>query len=288
MFTLSMIAFGVLLPAAIAAALLALPLLRRPGADGRPRSAWAVPAGLGLALLAAHAGLKGFPRVPPGESTEWLFVAGLAATALGVAEALRPAPAGVRWGIRAAVALAALGALLRGRLRHTHTLGEAAVMVALLAAGALATWALLDGVASRARGPGYPLVLSAIAGGGALALGLSGSQLLAQLAGALACATTAAAAVAWLRPSATWTAGATAVPALAMAAAWLSGLTYADLPWASLALLAVSPALALAGGFVPLARLGPRWEALTRAAIASLPVAAAVGIAFHLSPRFDL
>ncbi|MCI0341765.1 MAG: hypothetical protein L0216_11560 [Planctomycetales bacterium] len=290
MITPSMFLLGVLLPALVAGLAIVLAVVpARPASErGERRRAWAVPLGLGAATLVGHWGVTGLPSVPPAESTQWLFVIAAAATALGLAEALRPVSFGWTWALRSVVVVSALALLLRPILRSTWGPIEGPLMVAALAIGASASWAILDRLADRARGPGFPLALSVLAGGGAVAVGLSGSQLVAQLAGALAAALGAAASVAWLSPGLAWSRSAAAVPALVLPALWVEGRFYSELPWSSLALLALAPGFALAGAVGPLGRLGPRAGALAQAGLTSLPVAAAVALALPASSPFGL
>jgi hypothetical protein len=70
---------------------------------------------------------------------------------------------------------------------------------------------------------------------------------------------------------------------LLLGALLVSGYFFASLPATSAALLVVAPVLAL----VPAGKPATFWAFLARAALVSLPVAAAVILAFRSSPPLD-
>lgn len=245
------------------------------------KTRWAAPLAAGFGYLCGHLAIAGLPAFPPAEAVQWLPPFALAAMLAGLLHSSRPARLRVRIAVWAPLCAAALFFLLRTKFRSDWPPREGALWLAGLVAG----MTLLAACCERIAGddPALPALLAAIVSGGtSAALMLSGSLLLGGLALGLtvALAISAVAAFFGLSP------GRGAVPAivLLLASLWLSGLFYADLPPASVALLAG----AFGGGLIPIGRKMPRWKMFAaKAALTGLVVAGALAVAFHASPPLD-
>jgi hypothetical protein len=227
-----------------------------------------------------HAKLASWPKFPPVDSTHWLLYGSLGAIAFGVAFGVIKQ----RWIARilvtgvgsAGFALALLTPNLRsGGVSLTFT----GFVVGFVAVSILATWAIEHCV--RPQSSRIPLLsFLAAAGGASGALSLSGSMLLGQLAAILGLVTFVISAIGILRVPVAMS----VAPILATiyAGLLLCGVAFAELPWTSLALLAVAPLV----GFIGRRETTFRHD-LLRAALALLPVAAAIVLAFRASPPMD-
>src|SRR5688572_23306548 len=166
------------------------------------RGAWGAPLGIGAGFLAAFALLDGrLPAWPPGEARHWLFYFVSALALLGVVEALLHAwLPGAAW-LRAEALLVVLAAglflLFQSMLRNeAWTALEAGTRLLGMTVLVHAAWASTEVLVLRLPRPAGPLVLGGFAMAVALVVMLSGSVVYGRLAGALAAATLAAAAVA--------------------------------------------------------------------------------------------
>jgi hypothetical protein len=266
---------GIALPAGVALALLLPARLLR--ARNRP-AALAV----GLAYLAGHVGVRGWRGWTPKESSDWIAASAAAGLAVGVLGLTRQGPGALRFGLRWALALAAAwfvaGRSLARRGDPQEVLGE----MALIAAGAALAWSLLESPRNGGGGWLDALVLLVSTTCAAIAVGLSGSLLLARLTGVLAAALGAAVLATRMRFAPALLPGAAAVVVLTLLALLLAATVHARLP-ASSALLVALAALSLpapsAAGSPPVGR--SRMWALLRCLLAG---GAAVGIAYAASP----
>ena len=274
---------GIALPAAVAGVLL-LVLGRLAGGRG-----WAAAIAIGCGQLAGHVGVRGWRGWQPKESTDWIAVGAAAGLVAGVFGLTRHGPFALRLLLRWLTALGAAwliaGRSLANRGDATEVLGR----MALVAAGAALGWSLLE---SRRYAGGdrpaaaSPLLLTVAAGCAALAIGLSGSVLLARLAGVLAAALGAAWVVTALRLAPPLLPGVAPVVALALLGLLLAASVHARLP--------VVAALLLAGAAVvppPRASAGPDasggGSGLGSLLLATLLGGAAVGLAWKASPPLD-
>ncbi len=174
-----------LLPALVAGVLLVVIRLVA-GREGRTEARiWLEPISLAAGHAASQVALVGWPPFPPRDSTHGLFYIAIASALLSPVATAPGIRASVR---RIATAILAFGVpllLLRSRILQRWSTIEA-----LLAVGAVGTGLLAIGSAARtaARLPG-PLsffVLLVPLGAAAGVLGLSGTALHSQLAGAVA------------------------------------------------------------------------------------------------------
>jgi hypothetical protein len=271
------------LPSAVLAgivAFVAAMVARLPAADWAKQLAFGVSVGGGYA--AGHWKSAGWPGFPPSDVTHWLLFSAVASVVLGVGHGVGRG----RWGIGVRVVSFAvllsgtLALILMPKFKHGWTMGQGALWVAgLMLSAAIMGWSLE--VTLRAGRTRLSLLWLLVIGMGAsIALALSGSMLLGQFA-----AVFAAVVCGMIGAS---VAGAYAEGAIVPGMATLfvgliaCGYFYAELPWSSALLLAMSPALAMlirSGGTLR--------QDLLRATIVSVTVAAAVVLALRASPPID-
>ncbi len=143
--------------------------------------------GLGLvaALSAAQWAVSGWPPFPPIDVTLAFPYLGLLAVVAGAAQA-----SGSRfvWPVSSVVGALGLWFLMGPKLRNSWTLGGGTIRICLALASLMLIWYLLSRAAESAsnRGPALPLLLLIVSTVASLALVLSHSAFLAQLAGAIA------------------------------------------------------------------------------------------------------
>lgn len=223
------------LPAAIAGVILALALITR-SRGPVPVLGWA----MAIAFAASHIVMFGW-NWPPREAMHWFpfIAAGGACVAMLEASTRR-----WDWPIAARLVVAAAMAfvLLRGRIEHAWTAGEAIAVVGALAAGTAAAWTLGDALARREKSGHSALVLGLVTGAVGGALVLSGNAKGIQLAAALG----AGIGVWWLLAqrfeSLRSTRGGIGVPVLLHAALLTVGVFLAEVPRAAAGLLLAAPA----------------------------------------------
>ncbi len=244
---------------------------------------WADAVALGVGYAGGHVATAGWPAFPPAEATQWLPYFALAAMFLGVLDVfLRPAGL-LRALIWILCCMGFLRLLLNAKFQYGWSLPEGVLWIAGFAAGMLILAGSLDAAVRRDTSISIPLILTIVAGGTGVALMLSGSLLLGELAIVLAAALGAILAVAFLVPKAAEGRGIVPVAVALLASLWLSGCFYADLPSASALLLAAAslPALPL----ISLSEKVPSLkDLLLRAGIVIIPVAISVFLAFRASP----
>lgn len=272
---------GVVLPAVVSGLLLlALRLIR----------GWPAALAVGAGIVCGHIGLRGWRGLPPRDATDWILLVAAGATVVGMLLCargeLRPRPPVLRGLLLLVLASAAAYCLLV----RVAAGGDAAPDPRLAALGPGAVVAVAWLAAQQAAWPRraeLPLLLLIVAVGAAVALGLSGSQRLAQHAGVVAAALGGAsvAALAGWGPE-RWD-GALAVAALALSSLLLAGRLFADLPAACPLLLAAAvPAHLVARRFAgsPPRSMASRGLPL---AVAAACAGAAVALAIAASPSFE-
>ncbi len=176
---------GVLVPALVAGVLLIL-IGRLPGREGgRGARNWlgAIPLAAGYA--STQVALVGWPAFPPRESTHGLFCIAVAAALLSPLATAHGIRAPLRWIATAVLAFGVPVLLLRSRIVQRWSTGESLLVVGALGASLLAVGGAA-GTSARLPGPLSYLVLLIPLGSAAGVLGLSGTALHAQLAGAVA------------------------------------------------------------------------------------------------------
>ena len=237
------------------------------------------PVALGLGYFSGHLLITGWTPFPPTDTTNWLPYFGLAAAGLGALwGAFANAPI-ARVSLLALLAVGALRLLLQPKFRYGWTLGQGWIWVIGLACAVALLGVLLSGlVRRRSMAIEFPLLVLMVGTGTSVALMLSGSFLLGQLAAAVAGAVFGALIFAMRWPGAME--GIAPVCAMLLAALLASGYFFADLPGLCAVLLAGAPVLAL----IPTGRLSGWPGGALRVILVSLPVAAAVIFAFRASP----
>jgi hypothetical protein len=248
-------------------------LLRRRAAT--PESADGAGAlAVGGGYVAGYAWVAGWPPLPPREALHRLFWVAAAAVVLGLLGfgmprgkvLLRLLPPALLTGVAVLLLGPRVGSAWDG-------LTGAAVLGTLVAAG-LVLWALSSKDGAAPAVPVLPVAATVLAT--APVLVLSGSAMLGELAGVLLAA---------LVPT-LWRTSAAGIATVLLAGLWLAGLFTTDLPPVCILLLAAASLTALCPR---LPRLQPvRWRgAAVRAGLVALPLALAVGLAFHYSTPDD-
>jgi hypothetical protein len=281
--TFALALYGVALPALAAAGwyVVTRARLRAGGA------AWVAALALLSAYVVGHVGLLGRPPFPPREAAHWTLWVACVAGALSLAEAASPPrlEGALRWALRAAVAAGGLYGMLAVLIEHSWGPWAGALGVAGSTGAALVGWAALE--RSFVARPGHPATpwwaLSSIAAGAALALALTGSLSLGQLAGALAAGLGVTAAAALILRSPRFVPAAGPVPVWILTGLLTAGVCFSSLPWSSALLLALAPATLLVIPPAP----GSRSRELWRAAGILLPVGAAVLVAASSASSYE-
>lgn len=230
-----------------------------------------------------HAKSLGWPSLPPGDATDWLLFSALGATVLGFCYGVGRdgwIARSVRVTSFLVLILGTLVLVLTPKFKYGWTAGQGAVWVAGLTLAASAMGWAVD-AAVRNRSNRFALLWLLVIGSGAsVALAISGSMLLGQLA-----AVFAAVVVGLIVASA---AGAITERAIVPGIAALfigliaCGYFYAELPSSSALLLVGAPVLIL----VIRGETTTRQEIL-RAVVVAVPVGVAVALAFRASPPVD-
>jgi hypothetical protein len=246
-------------------------------------NSWTDAIAVGAGYAVGHAVTAGWPAFPPIEATQWLPYFGIAVTVLAVIDTLLRPPGSVRVVIWFLCCAGILSLLLTSKFQYGWSLFVGILWIAGLATAMLVLTSFLDRAARRDASISLPLILAIVAGGTGLALMLSGSMLLGQLALVLAGAFGAIVIVGTLLPNAINGRGIAPVSATLLCGLWLSGYFFSELPSVSGLLLLVSPIPALM--LVLFDESGnPRRGLLLRAILVAAPVALAVFLAFEASP----
>ena len=260
---------GILVPAGLSTALLALSV--RLGPEGSPprgrQALWAL--SLAAAFLAGHAVVAGIPPLPPVDAGEWLFYFVPLAAALSAIEAIQETPEVLSRLARAALIYGLFFLTFRPLIDMAWGRQKGAFLVLLLSLLVLSVW---QGLAELSRSVRAPALLSALLASAACAaatLALSGSALLGQLAGVLASALAPFAIIAMWRPAHAPAGGLVAPSVLILGALLAQGVYYSALSPSSALVLLAAPLLCAAELFPPLARGPARRAALWSAAAAS-------------------
>ena len=246
-------------------------------------NSWADAIAVGIGYAVGQAVTAGWPAFPPIEATQWLPYLGIAVTILAVIDTLLRPPGVMRAVIWFLGCAGILSLLLAFKFQYGWSLFVGGLWIAGLATAMLVLTSFLDRVARRDASISLPLILTIVAGGTGLALLLSGSLLLGQLALALAGAFAAIVIIGMLLPNAINGRGIAPVSATLLCGLWLSGYFFSELPSISGLLLLVSPIPALM--LVLCDESGnPRRGLLLRSLLVAVPVALAVFLAFAAPP----
>ncbi len=246
--------------AAAATAVLVLLCAGRPWSPREDGSSagWGGPLALGLAFALVYLVTQGWPPVSFELGVkQWLFHAGLYGGLYGAYEAL----GGRRSMLTRAVLAFAAPYLFLEFMRQYHWNRTESILWTLGLAGLLfLSWNALESLAARLSRPALPLAWALVGTLSALALGLSGSTPLAQLAGGLAAALLACAGLARWRADFRLSRGAIAPYVLVHSGLLWAGKFASQLSLAALALLSLAPLCAWASELAPPA--SRRWRDL--------------------------
>jgi hypothetical protein len=269
------------LAAAVAAALLFVLAFRWKSAS---RCAGAIAIGAGY--VAGHVLAAGWPPFPPRNATHWLSWFAVIGVIAAVADAVVRLKGTVRILTWAIICTMACRLILQPKFSYAWSAAEGWLRVFAIALGVVVLTCCLDLVERRPFGAATLFsVTTVLCGGAFIALILSGSLLLGQLA----CILSAIAATCFLliiAVTAPFHPGGAAAPlSLVCAGLWLSGFFYAELPAASALLLALAPAIAL----LPVGKESYSQSRVLayRIAFVAVPVVLAVVLAYHASPPLD-
>ena len=236
------------------------------------------PVALGLGYFFGHCLITGWTPFPPTDTTNWLPYFGLAAAGLGMFWGAFP-KAAFAWVSLALLAVCALRLLLEPKFRYGWAAGQGWIWVIVLGFGVAFLGVVLSALVRRSSAAiELPFVVLMVGAGSSGALMLSGSFLLGQFGAVLVGAICGA--VVFSRRGSAGIEGIAPVVSVLLGVLLVSGYLFADLPGPSALLLAGAPVLAL----IPTGRLSGLSGAGLRMGLVSLPVAAAVILAFRASP----
>ncbi len=275
-----------MLPSAALAAAVAAALLFIFACWWRSVSRCAGAIAIGAGYLAGHVLAAGWSPLPPRHAIHWLFWFAVIGVIAAAADAFVRPKRMVRLVTWAIICTIACRLILQPKFSYAWSAAEGWLRVFAIAAGVVVLTCCLDLVERRPFGTATLFSVTTVLGGGAcIALILSGSLLLGQLACILiaivaACFFLIIAVTAPFHPS-----GAAAPLSLVCAGLWLSGFFYAELLAASALLLALAPATAL----LPVGKESYSQSRVLayRIAFVAVPVGIAVVLAFHASPPLD-
>ena len=228
------------------------------------------------------AGITG--RCVASEATQWLPYGALATMFVGVLDTLLRPPGMLRALVWICYCAGLLRLLLSPKFQYGWSLLEGVFWIAGLALGMLVLASFLDAAVRRDKSVSSLLILTIVACGTGVALMLSGSALLGQMAIVLIAALGAILVVTFLFPKSIEGRAIVPVAVSILASLWLMGFFYAELPSASALLLAA----ALLPGCLLISfseSTAFSWKPiLLRAGVVLALVAISVVIAFRSSP----
>jgi hypothetical protein len=274
-----------MLPSAALAAAVAAALLFVLARWWKSASRCAGAIAIGAGYIAGHVLAAGWAPFSPRSATHWLFWFAVIGVIAAAADALVRPKGTVRLVTWAIVSTIAFRLILQPKFNYAWSAAEGWLWVFTIALGVVGLTCTFNLIERRPFGRATLFsVTTVLCAGTCIALMLSGSLLLGQLA----CVLTAIAAICFLLIIAVTTpfhpGGAAAPLSLVCASLWLSGSFYAELPAASALLLALAPV----GVLLPLGRENPPWRILAcRIAVVAVPVAIAIALAFQASPPLD-
>lgn len=270
---------GILIPGVISG--LIILLLSLVGIHkGRP---WIIPLATGGGYAGAHWAITGIPGFPPLESTQWIFIFTPIATGLGIYTASK-AGRGPRRSIFISLFIAVLSLALPALMsiplfKYTWTLSRGIGVVFLWALFLFILWWLMEKVLEGEGPMPYIATLIVMNSAGGIALILSGSIILGQLAGALSAALVPVGIFLLITKGRIYPYGLPPLAAMITGGLWMGGYLFSEMPLWSIALLGLS-ILAPVICETPYLRRGTPWKkALISGLIAFIPAALALGIA---------
>lgn len=241
---------------------------------------------LGAGYATGHTLVAGWTSLPPRDATQWLPYFGLLSVIVATPDPFFRPKQSVRIGVWAIISALGAGLLLRPMFQYSWGRLEGTLYLLCIVIGILLlTWSL-EAIENRQSGLSALLWFATmVSGGTCIALMLSGSLLLGQLALVL----TGVVSICFLlvllfQIQAHRSCG--AVPlVLLLAGLWLSGQFYAALPLWSTVLLAIAPGLSLLVADRP----QPHRQRIfwLRSALVGASVTLAVIVAYRASPPLD-
>ncbi len=192
------------------------------------RGPWAAPLAL-VAGLVLGQGALGAMAWPPMEAIHWLPLLALLATALVLLERGISSPSWAKHGLRLVLFMALPFSLLSPLIEHSWGPVEGFLWVVALGLAGFGLALVFEQVARRSQGFALPLQLVLLATGSSIALVLSGSLLLGQLAGILAASIGVFMVLAFFFPSLSLAGGTMTVFSIQLAGLWMVGYFYAEL-----------------------------------------------------------
>jgi hypothetical protein len=268
------------LPAAIAAMMVAAGLCGAALFWGKDRTRGVLgPLAIGLAYLSGHFVITGWVTFPPADTTNWLPYLALTGAVMGAGCSLVATTAWTRVLIFTLVSLGALRLLLKPKFQYGWSLGEGWLWVGCLVCAFLLLAVILDALGRHAdTATEMPAFLLITCAGTFGALMLSGSMLLGQFAAVLGAAVFGS--LIFTVRNAALGRGIVPVFSLLLGTLLVSGYFFAELPFLSAGLLAFAPGLAL----VPIGIPNKLLAFGIRSTLVSLPILAAIVLAFRSSP----
>lgn len=256
----------------------------------RSAQSWACAAALALAYVGGHAmTIARWPALPPVDSIDWLLYFALGTLIFPILEVLRaPSSGWLRWLVWAAFSGSFLSALLRPKFRYGWSVIEGWLWLGgLLAIMLFLAWCLETIVVRSSARIALPLILAIIMGGTAIALLVSGSILLGQLASIVEVTILVAFVIGCWIPTLLPSRGAVPVLTTLFTGLLVCGTFYSELPVLSAALLIIAPGATL----IPVNRKNGGKAATAsmwvHAGLVSVTVAMAVVLALHSSPPLE-
>ena len=179
--------------------------------DAEPATAWSAAPAMGLSFIVGYVTLIGWPPYPPINATQRLVYEILVGSLIMAVLVWRRAPSTLTGIVRLLFSLALPWLILRPNIEHRWSTTQDVLWVAGLGTLTFLYGVALDAAARRNRGAVAPGLALLAWTGLALVLVLSGSALLAQLAGACAAALGASMLVGLFQPRLQWAPAGTAI-----------------------------------------------------------------------------
>ncbi|MFC1705669.1 hypothetical protein ACFL59_02470 [Planctomycetota bacterium] len=262
----------------VAALLATLPALIGAGRAIREKAPF-VGIAVTVGYVAAHVGLVGPPRVPPGSPEHWLPLLSVAAVLVFLVRDFMATPVWFSMAARLFAVFGVLGIMLAPMVQ-TWTAESLLLWIGGTTLAVLIPWVSLDYlVPGDAEAPVVPAALAAVAAGGSVAVLLSGNPQVAQLIGGLAVVLGALCLFCHVSKGFRFGHAATATGVVTLLSLLLYAQHRVDLPAASILLLALGLGAAPVGRSVERST-GSAFVGLVATVLAALP---AVGPAVFLS-----
>jgi len=196
----------------------------------------------GLGFIAAWASVRGWPTLPPHDTTQWLPILAALAVALGIGESALRVGAGLRWALRAVFVAIVLASQIAPLFHSTWTPAIGAMWTSGFAVLWLATWLCLEQLILRTGGSWGAFILMSLGALSSVACGLSSSAALAQAGGMLTSAFGALWVVTRLHRNFDWKTSVLPVAAILLPAILVDAGGYAELRPITGSLLFAAPA----------------------------------------------